>query len=170
MTTFGVAIAIPEPWGPHLQGYRAGLGDDSAEGIPSHITLAGPIELPDDNLDPVREHLRTVAAELKPFDIHLKGTDTFRPVSPVVFVALAGGSTSCAAVSHAVRSGPLDAELVFPYHPHVTVAHELEDGLLDRAAEELASFECAFTVDKVHLYSFTDEPGWVPIDSFELGP
>lgn len=169
MTTFGVAIAIPEPWGPQLQDYRTGLGDESAEGIPSHITLAGPIELPDDDLGSLREHLEHVASDLKPFDLRLKGTDTFRPVSPVVFVAVADGGECCAEVSDAVRSGLLDVELAFPYHPHVTVAHDLDDDLLGRAADELAGFECEFTVERLHLYSFTEEPGWVPIDSFDLG-
>ena len=32
-----------------------------------------------------------------------------------------------------MRSGPLERELKFPYHPHVTVAHDLPEEALDRA-------------------------------------
>ena len=48
--------------------------------------------------------------------------------------------------------GPLAVELDFPYHPHVTIAHHLDDPTLDRAFEELADFECGFAVDAFSLY------------------
>ena len=43
-TTIGVAIAVPDPWGARLQDYRTALGDTSAVGIPTHITLMPPFE------------------------------------------------------------------------------------------------------------------------------
>ena len=41
---------------------------------------------------PVDEHLAAVAARHAPFVVHLRGTATFRPVSPVVFVQVVEGS------------------------------------------------------------------------------
>ena len=43
--TIGVAIAIPEPWATELQDYRLGIGDPTADGVPSHITLIPPLEV-----------------------------------------------------------------------------------------------------------------------------
>ena len=61
-------------------------------------------------------------------------------------------------------------ELQFPYHPHVTVAHHLEDVSLDKAFDELATFECDFVVDRFSLYVHDSEDGWVPTRDFALAP
>lgn len=168
-TTIGVAIAVPEPWGTQLQEYRAALGDDTADGIPTHITLMPPFELDLDDVPVVEKHLEEAASANVPFRIHLRGTGTFRPVSPVVFVMVAEGISACEQMSFSVRRGPLAAELQFPYHPHVTVAHHLADDALDRAFDELATFECAFDVDHFSLYVHDQDDGWVPTRDFVLG-
>jgi 2'-5' RNA ligase len=89
----------------------------------------------------------------------------------VVFVTVVRGISSCEQLAVAVRSGPLTTELVFPYHPHVTVAHDLDEGLLDKAFEELADFECEFEVDHFELYVHDTHLGWQPTRAFSLtGP
>jgi 2'-5' RNA ligase len=168
VTTIGVAIAVPEPWGAKLQKYRASLGDPSAHGIPTHITLMPPFEVRDPDFPAVEKHLAEVAATRPAFRIHLRGTGTFRPVSPVVFITVVRGISSCEQLAFAVRSGPLATELAFPYHPHVTVAHHLDDPLLDRAFDELADFECEFDADHFSLYEHHDERGWEPTREFAL--
>ena len=169
MPTIGVAIAIPEPWATELQDYRTSIGDATAAQIPTHITLIPPTELDADDIEPVAEHLAAAAASVEPFDIHLRGTGTFRPVSPVVFVTVAEGISSCELLADAVRSGPLDIDLHFPYHPHVTIAHHLDDATLDRAYGELQGFECSFDAAAFNLYVHDASDGWVPTHEFELG-
>ncbi|HSE09812.1 MAG TPA: 2'-5' RNA ligase family protein [Nocardioidaceae bacterium] len=168
MTTIGVAIAVPDPWGSQLQEYRASLGDASAHGIPTHITLMPPFEVDDAQVPEIEKHLAEAAAGTAPFTIHLRGTSTFRPVSPVVFVTVVRGISSCEQLAFAVRSGPLATDLAFPYHPHVTVAHDLEDSLLDQAFEDLAGFECQFDADHFLLYAHDAEVGWQPTRDFTL--
>jgi 2'-5' RNA ligase len=90
-------------------------------------------------------------------------------VSPVVFVAVAEGISQCEALAEAVRRGPLGMELQFPYHPHVTVAHHLDDVVLDKAFDDLAGFECVFEVDRFHLYTHDAALGWQPTREFPLG-
>lgn len=168
MPTIGVAVAIPEPWAARLQDYRAGLGDATAGSIPTHITLVPPTEVVDEDLDALHDHLEAAASSLDAFEVHLRGTGTFRPVSPVVFVALASGIAGCEALADAVRTGPLDTVLEFPYHPHVTVAHHLPDEVLDRAYAELADLECRFDVEDFHLYVHDELSGWQPVRGFPL--
>lgn len=168
MTTIGVAIAVPEPWGPELQDYRTALGDTTAEGIPTHITLAPPFEVDEEDLPAVEKHLSEAAASRPPFRIHLRGTGTFRPVSPVVFVTVVRGISSCEQLAMAVRRGPLESDLAFPYHPHVTVAHDVAEDLLDRAFDELSDFEAQFDADHFLLYVHDTESGWRPTREFPL--
>jgi len=167
--TIGVAIAIPEPWASELQDYRTSVGDTTATQIPTHITLIPPAEVAEDELPVVTEHLAGAAATVAPFDIHLRGTGTFRPVSPVVFVTLAEGISGCEVLADAVRRGPLAVDLHYPYHPHVTIAHHLDDATLDRAFDELATFECRFAVDAFSLYVHDADTGWQPTHEYGLG-
>jgi 2'-5' RNA ligase len=169
--TIGVAIAIPEPWATQLQDYRSSLGDETASSIPTHITLIPPMAVPSSELGEVEKHLEGVATDHEAFRLHLRGTGTFRPVSPVVFVTVVEGISGCESLAQAVRKGPLSVELEFPYHPHVTIAHHLEDPVLDRAFEELATFECLFEALEFHLYHHSEGDGWVPTRAFKLaGP
>ena len=101
----GVAIGIPEPYTAELQGWRERLGDPNAADIPPHVTLLPPTALHTEDLFAVEEHLRYVAEHSEPFVMHLRGSGTFRPVSPVVFVTLAQGISECELLERGVRSG-----------------------------------------------------------------
>lgn len=169
MPTIGVSIAVPEPVGSRLQDYRVGLGDEPARLIPTHITLLPPYDVEDARLGCVEDHLAEAAAGAAPFRVHLRGTGTFRPVSPVVFVVVVEGISACEQLAARVRTGPLTAEPRFPYHPHVTVAHELDDALLDKAFAELADFDCVFETAEFHLYVHDETSGWEPVRTFPLG-
>lgn len=166
MPTIGVAIAIPEPWATQLQDYRTAIGDATATRIPTHITLVPPTECTDTG--EVVDHLASVSAARTGFHVHLRGTGSFRPVSPVVFVGVVEGISECEQLAADVRRGPLASELEFPYHPHVTIAHHLDDATLDRAFTELAGFECRFPVEEFHLYVHDDEIGWQVDRTFAL--
>ncbi|MDP9822195.1 2'-5' RNA ligase family protein [Nocardioides massiliensis] len=168
MPTIGVSIAVPPPWAQQLQAYREDLGDATARLIPTHITLVPPLEVSATELPAVHEQLARTAAEHGPFRIHLRGTGTFRPTSPVVFIALAEGISGCERLAAGLRRGPLAVELAFPYHPHVTIAHDLGDAALDRAFTEQADFECAFECDHFWLYHHSDAVGWEPTARFDL--
>ncbi|WP_245681795.1 2'-5' RNA ligase family protein [Actinomadura kijaniata] len=168
--TIGVAIPIPDPYGPWLQRMRASFGDPLADAIPTHITLLPPTEIPEAALDAVVDHLAEAARGQEPFRIRLRGTATFRPVSPVVFVALAEGIGGCERLHSRVVSGPLERELSFPYHPHVTVAHHLPDEALDRAFKELADYRADFRADGFALYEHGADGVWRPVNDFAFRP
>ena len=171
-TTIGVAIAVPAPWGAQLQDYRTALGDERAAGIPTHVTLVPPQGIDPSQQRVVEQHLEEASTTNSAFRIHLRGTGTFRPVSPVVFVTVAEGISSCEALARSVRRGPLDIEREFPYHPHVTVAHHVDDSAMDRAFEDLGSYHCTFAVTEFHLYEHGEDQVWRAVHafSFDAGP
>ena len=117
----------------------------------------------------MEEHLRKVAAVAHPFAMHLAGTGTFRPTTPVVFVQVARGVGDCEELESAIRRGPLARDLEYPYHPHVTVAHELDDTGAGRAYDGLGDFVARFPVDAIVLFSRDDTHRWHWRAEFALG-
>jgi 2'-5' RNA ligase len=167
-TTIGVSIPIPSPHGEFLQERRASFGDPSAWQIPAHITLLPPTEVDDDAYAAFREHCAKVAASHGPFDVVLRGTGTFRPVSDVVFIQVARGVSACERLEAELRSGPVERDLDFYYHPHVTIAHNVGPEFLDRAFDELAGYAVEFRVGSYHLYELGADEVWRPVHEFEL--
>jgi 2'-5' RNA ligase len=164
--TIGVSIAVPEPWGTELQEYRIGMGDEDARRIPTHITLLPPHEVDEAELPAIEDHLAGVASQIEPFRIHLRGTGTFQPTSPVVFVGVVQGISACEVLAAEVLRGPLAIERAFPFHPHVTVAHHLPEAKLEQAFVELERFNAAFDVGKMWMYLHDAVSGWQPTRAF----
>ncbi|WP_425954731.1 2'-5' RNA ligase family protein [Xylanimonas sp. McL0601] len=164
----GISIAVPEPWSTRLQEARRSFGDPRAGTIPPHITVVGPTVVDEAVMPAVWEHLAKVAGETPVFRLHLRGSGTFRPVSPVVFVNVVEGIAECEQLEQAARSGVLLQDSRFNYHPHVTVAHELPDAALDRAFAHMTDFDAAFDVTAIWLYEHGDDGVWRPQRSFDL--
>lgn len=163
-----VSIDIPEPFAGELQRLRASFGDPLAESIPSHVTLLSPAEVDGDLMPKVHQHLGRVAALHRPFTMLLRSTGTFRPVSPVVFVQVAGGISECEQLERMIRTGPLKRVPQFYYHPHVTVAHHVNEAAMDRAFDELASYQCSFQVEAIGLYEHGADLVSRPVRTFAL--
>ncbi len=169
LVTIGVLIDVPAPYGSHLQAWRKGFGDLEADQIPAHITLLPPTEVAVEFGGEILDHLEQVAKDTAPFEIRLRGTDSFRPVSPVVFVVLKEGAAGCDALQRAIRTGPLARDLPFPFHPHVTVAHRLDEASLDRAQATLLDYQADFIINSVCLYEHGRDGAWRLRHRFEFG-
>ncbi len=170
LTRIGIAVDIPEPWGGFLTRRRAEAGDPQAAYVPAHLTLLGPTEIPLSRLPAVEEHLARVAAAHLPFTLHLRGTGTFRPVTEVVYVTVAAGISECELLAAAIGTAPgVRPDTRFPYHPHVTVAHDVAPEALDKVYADLADFSARFVVEKFTLFSHNGEARWQPRRDFRLG-
>ncbi|MEV8537552.1 2'-5' RNA ligase family protein [Streptomyces sp. NPDC051572] len=169
--TIGVSIAVPEPHGSLLQERRAGFGDAAAHGIPTHVTLLPPTEVEASQLPAIEAHLVDVAAAGRPFPMRLSGTGTFRPLSPVVYVQVVEGASACTWLQKQIRdaSGPVARDLHFPYHPHVTVAHGIDDELMDRAYEALADYRAEWSCTCFALYEQGPDGVWRKMREFAFG-
>jgi 2'-5' RNA ligase len=166
MSTIGILLAIPEPYGGELQARRAAYGDPQAEIVPTHVTLLPPTEVDPAAVPEIEGHLAAIAARGRPFRMRLRGTGTFRPISRVVFVQVEQGLLECIELEAQVRAGVLERELQFPYHPHVTIAHDLDEAALDAAQADLARFEAEFDIAGFGLYQLETTGGWRTVRSF----
>lgn len=143
-------------------------GDPGALTIAPHITLLPPTAVRPDRMDDVRAHLREIADAHAPFVVTISGTDSFRPVSPVVYIAVVEGVEQCEELSRAVNDWSLAQPPRFPYHPHVTIAHDLDDAALDAAEQAQSGFHARFPVAEFGLYEYGDDGMWREVETFAL--
>jgi 2'-5' RNA ligase len=167
--TLGVAVAIPQPHATVLTTWRKRVGDPAAELVFPHVTLLPPTPVPAGSMAEVEHHLAAAAKAAEPFVMHLAGTGTFRPTSPVVFIQISTGVSQCELLEAAIRSGPLGRDLEFPYHPHVTVAQEISEDALDQAYDGLSDFVARFPVESFVLFSRGGDGEWKWHSEFPLG-
>ncbi len=164
--TIGVAIAIPPPFAEELEQWRERFGDPAAHLIKAHVTLLPPTTVSD--VDPAVAHLQNVASRHAAFGVRLRGTGTFRPTSPVVYVRVSDGEPQIVTLERDVRSGPLARRLRFDFHPHVTVAHDVPEETLTTAQRTLADYRAEFDVAAITLYEMGPDAAWSPLREFPL--
>jgi 2'-5' RNA ligase len=170
-TVLGVVVSVPEPWAELLVEWRTKVGDPQASLVPPHVTLLPPTEVPVADRSAITAHLAQVARRHPPFSMHLSGTGTFRPISEVVFVAVARGIANCELIAGDVRTGPLGRPLTFPYHPHVTVAHDVPGDMLDMAYAGLAELHAEFPVTSFTEFEQLPGGAWAVAREYPLtGP
>jgi 2'-5' RNA ligase len=170
-TVLGVVVSVPEPWAQLLVEWRSKVGDPQAALVPPHVTLLPPTEVAVLDRPGISAHLADIARRHPPFDVHLSGTGTFRPISEVVFVAVARGIADCELIASDVRTGPLARPLSFPYHPHVTVAHDVPTDMLDTAYAGLAELHAEFRVDSFTEFERLPGGAWAVAREYPLtGP
>ena len=166
--TVGLSIPIPPPYVDALRSCRRRSGDRMADLVNPHITLIPPTPVPTDELEGLIEDLRERCARHQRFRVRLRGTGSFRPVSDVVFVAVAEGISSCELLADSLRVGPLRTPLRFPYHPHVTVAQDVSADALDAAFEGLEGFRADLMIDEVWVHRQEADESWTPLGTLPL--
>jgi 2'-5' RNA ligase len=163
----GITIPIPEPLAGTLESWRASFGDPMAAVVPPHITLI--TTTPATDWEATIDHARAVARRQRPFRVLLRSTGSFRPLSPVVFLRLAEGFDECVDLHSKLQTGPLERNLEFPFHPHVTVAHDVSEAGMDAAEEELHAFEASFEVRGMGLYEHVPSGLWTLREDLHFG-
>jgi 2'-5' RNA ligase len=154
----GIVIAIPEPMADELRRWRASFGDPLADVVPAHITLVTTTYY--DDWEATVEHVRKVARRQSSFRVRINGTDSFRPISPVVYLKVTEGFDDCVRLHQRLQAGPLKRKLPFDFHPHVTVAHDVGDESMNKAEELLRSYDASFDISTMGLYEHDSNGVW----------
>lgn len=135
--------------------------------VPPHITLI--TTTPAWDWAEVIKHVRKAASQQEEFQVTLRGTGSFRPLSPVVFINVTDGFEECVAMHERLQSGPLARKLDFSYHPHVTVAHDVSEASMDTALRRLVDFEESFQVRSMGLFEHEAGGVWTPREELTFG-
>lgn len=163
----GVILGFPPAIAEELQRWRASFGDPMAGVVPAHITLVTTTHT--DDWEATLHHVREVARQQSPFMITIAGTGTFRPVSPVVFIKVEDGFDSCVELHEKLQTGPLQRQLPFSYHPHVTIAHDVAPESLDEAETVLENYRATFPVVSMGLYEHDANGIWQLREELDFG-
>jgi 2'-5' RNA ligase len=165
--SIGVILRFPADIAEELQRWRASFGDPMAGVVPAHITLV--TTTPTRDWEATRAHVREVARNQAPFMVTISGTGTFRPVSPVVYINVEEGFDACVELHAKLQTGPLQRELPFSYHPHVTIAHDVAPESLDEAETVLESYKATFPVVSMGLYVHDADGIWQLREELDFG-
>lgn len=165
--SIGVILGFPPRIAEELRRWRASFGDPLAATVPAHITLVTTTTTRD--WEATRRHVREVAGRQEPFTVTIAGTGSFRPVSPVVFLKVEEGFGECVNLHRQLQRGPLERELPFAYHPHVTVAHDVAPESLDEAETALKDYRASFPVASMGLYEHDDNGIWQLREELDFG-
>lgn len=163
----GVILGFPPAIAEELQRWRASFGDPMAGIVPAHITLV--TTTPTHDWEATREHVRSVARRQAPFMVTVAGTGSFRPVSPVVFINVEDGFNHCVELHEKLQTGPLERDLPFSYHPHVTIAHDVAPESLDEAETVLKDYRATFPVVSMGLYEHDADGIWQLREELDFG-
>lgn len=162
----GVIISLPPDLAERLCESRRRYGGPEAAVVAPHITLVSGRAQGD--WDEAAEHVRDVAAAGAPFRVSLRGTGTFEPLSTVVFLNVADGAGECAQLHEALVEGPVQHLLEFEFHPHLTIAHDLDPEQMARAMDEMADFAADFEVTSIGVFNYV-AGGWSLREELSLG-
>jgi 2'-5' RNA ligase len=165
--SIGVILGFPAEIAEELQRWRASFGDPMAGVVPAHITLVTTTMTQD--WEATCNHVREIARKQEPFMVTIAGTGSFRPVSPVVFLNVEDGFGDCVNLHQQLQAGPLERDLQFAYHPHVTVAHDVAPESLDEAETVLKDYRATFPVASMGLYEHDDNGIWQLREELDFG-
>jgi 2'-5' RNA ligase len=171
INSFSLVAYVPEP----VAGFIERLRQEITPGCKgrSHLTFLPPrpLEIP---LEKIRTQLEVGLRNLPGFPVELGEVRVF-PVSEAVHLSVESGWTESKRIHQILHQGDLCCQEQYDYHPHVTIAHDLDHGQV-AAAAELARRRWReytgprkFLVDHVTLVQNTVENDWMNLGEFSLG-
>jgi 2'-5' RNA ligase len=171
INSFALVSYLPSPVGEFLDRLRMDLVCDCR--AQAHVTVLPPRPLictPEATWRELAEHLH----EIQPFRVELGDVEIF-PVTQVVYLSVIAGGAELKRLHEKLNAGKLAFEEPFEYHPHVTLAQDLETGEGVAYATEFArarwrefQFRRDFVVDKLTFVQNTLGNLWTDLNGFPL--
>lgn len=168
--SYALVSYIPEPLAGFLDRLRQELVPNCF--LRAHITVLPP--RPSMTSPEVAwAQLSEAATRFRPFDVELKSVQVF-PISDVIYISVGDGEKQLREMHGALNIGGLKYKEPFPFHPHVTLAQELQCDELDELAQvarrrwEDFKFDHVFHVDTVTFVQSANRKKWNDLAHFKL--
>lgn len=131
INSFALVSYLPEPISGFLDRLRSDLVRECH--ARAHLTLLPPRPLfgvPEE----AWQELRTGLQDFQPFRVELGEIEVF-PVTQVIYIAVGRGRAELESLHQKLNTGRIQFQEPFQYHPHVTLAQDLEPGTVAQAGE-----------------------------------
>ncbi|HEY2845717.1 MAG TPA: 2'-5' RNA ligase family protein, partial [Bryobacteraceae bacterium] len=127
VNSFALVSYVPEPLAGFIERFRQEV--QPACTARSHLTFLPPrsIEIP---LDQIRVEIETALRSQSVFRVELRDVAVFEK-SQVVHLSVGAGSEEARRMHTALHRGNLERREFFEYHPHVTLAKDLDPATVD---------------------------------------
>jgi len=171
INSFALVSYIPEPLAGFLDRMRQELVPDCF--LQAHVTILPPRPV-SSSPGAAWDLIRWFAPQFAPFDVELTSVEVF-PVSDVIYVNITLGTEQLTQMHAAMNADGLRFSEAFPYHPHVTLAQNLQPDQVDelthvaRARWAECSYAKTFRVDKAVFVQNTRKNGWIDLGECRLG-
>jgi len=168
---YALVIYLPPPLGLFLDDLRR-------EMVPgcnphAHVSVLPPRTL-GVSAEAAMEEARRIIAGLEPFDIELGNIDLF-PVTDVIYISVEGGTAQLRDLHRILNQGMWSFAEPFPYHPHLTLAQEIDAAhvqpLRDLAARRWQEFQGprVFRAERAIFVQNTRDGQWIDLAEGPLG-
>jgi 2'-5' RNA ligase len=171
INSFALVTYIPEPLAGFLDRLRQELVPNCF--LRAHVTILPPRPL-SSTPEAAWDSIRGLAPGFSPFSVELTGVEVFL-VSDVIYVNILAGSAELTRLHEAMNIQGLTFREAFSYHPHVTLAQDLQPDEVDELARvaraRWAEYSLAktFRVEKVVFVQNTRCNEWIDLGECNLG-
>src|ERR1043166_8034130 len=122
LNVYALVIYIPDPLGRFLDDLRRELVP--AYNPHAHVSVLPPRPLSVD-WQAADTQTRSLTENGAPFDVTLSTVEIF-PATDVIYIEVENGATELRSLHHAMNTGALEFQEPFSYHPHITLAQEVQ--------------------------------------------
>jgi 2'-5' RNA ligase len=170
INSFSLVAYVPQPLGSFIERIRQEIQPGCT--ARSHLTFLPPRPL-DIPLENIRSQLEAGLRNQPVFRVELGEVRVF-PVSQAVHLSVGAGWAEACRIHEVLHHGDLCCKEAFEYHPHVTLAQDLDPTTVAAVAEvakrrwQEYSGSRDFLVDRVTLVQNTLENGWTNLGEFLL--
>ena len=167
---FALVSYLPDPLAQFLDRLRTDLVDDGH--AKAHVTVLPPRPFPCP-VDDAWSEVSNALQDFQPFHVELGEIEIF-PVTQVVYLSVKTGGGELKRLHRALNRGRLAFREAFDYHPHVTLAPDLELARSAAAAELAArrwrefAYARGFQVDKLTLVQNAPANRWIDLRGCRL--
>jgi len=171
LNIYAVVVYIPDPLGAFLDDLRRELAP--LDNPHAHVSVLPPRPLAVEWREASLQ-ARTLLEAWQPFEIELTHIGKF-PVTDVIYIEVGAGAAEMRDMHQKMNAGALKFQDPFPYHPHITLAQEIEqhrvDGLREKAFRLWREFRGSrrFRVERAVFVQNTLSNRWVDLAAYSLG-
>jgi 2'-5' RNA ligase len=168
---YSLVAYLPGPLGSFIDQLRRELVSDCR--ARAHVTVLPPraLKCP---ADLALGHIREALQNLHPFRVEF-GEVRFFPQTNVVYLSITRGQSELEDIHQVLNCGMAGCEEVYPYHPHLTLAQQIDPGAM-AAAGELVSRRWQefphsrdFLLDTLTFVQNTTDNLWMDLAEIPLG-